>query len=143
MAHPWDLKVLLHVAPSRLPKALKYNMLLRDTIVAWQSIRREHKLSVMMSQWCPLMGEPYATTGGLHQAFQYWANKGLDRLHKLFQEQTWKKKTFTQLKEEFGLPQNHIFYYTQLTSFWAGLKLEPKYWFKACFIDNMIRQEKN
>lgn len=39
MTYPWDLKALLHVPPKLLPFNLKNNLLVRDTVVAWQTIR--------------------------------------------------------------------------------------------------------
>lgn len=58
MAHPWDLAALLHTPPSRLPKEIKHNVILRDTIVAWQAIRKELKLPIKISPHLPMMGNP-------------------------------------------------------------------------------------
>lgn len=58
---------LYNIPPSQLPKGLKNNILLKDTIVAWQLVRRELKLPTTISMHLPILGNPQFPQGGLHQ----------------------------------------------------------------------------
>lgn len=69
MAHPLDLSTLLHVPSSRLPRGLKNNVILKDTIVAWQSVRRELKLPITISAHLLILGNPQFPQGGLQQVY--------------------------------------------------------------------------
>lgn len=86
MASPWDLKAMLHVPPKLLPTTLKNNLLVRDTVVAWQIIRRKEGLSVSLSRHSPIQNNPQFIPGQGNKIFEEWKDNGLDRFYKLYDD---------------------------------------------------------
>lgn len=75
MTYLWNLKALLHTPPKRLPLTLKHNIIVRDTVVAWQAVRRRVGLSVSMSRYSPILQNPDFPQGNTSKASAQWQKK--------------------------------------------------------------------
>lgn len=69
MSAPWDLKALLHVPPKQLPLEIKNNLLIRDTVVAWQTTRQKEGRSISMSRYSPIQNNPQFIPGTGNKIF--------------------------------------------------------------------------
>lgn len=88
------------------------------------------QLPTTISPHLPILGNPQFPQGGLHHTYKTWAERGLDSIFKFFQEQQGTMKTFLQLQEEYDIPENQIFFYNQVVSYWKGLRIKSKWCFK-------------
>lgn len=86
----------------------------------------------------PILNNPYFPQRCSHQAYTSWAINALQLFHKLFHSLPWKHKTFEELQTEYHLPNNHLYYFHQITSHWKQLHLPSQWLFSNSFLDTAI-----
>lgn len=143
MAHPWRLPALLHVTPTKLPGEIILNILVRDTVVAWQIIRRKIALSISMTQYSPITRNPVFPQGQMHKAYKQWQGKGLDKFWDLYHKPSWKWKSFPELQKEYGIHNDQYLQYMQVTSYCRSSKWTPEKCFPRQFAYLLIGQDNN
>lgn len=115
--------------------------MIRDPVVAWQIIRRKITLSVSMTQYSPITGNPLFPPGSSAQGVQTVAWERTRQI--LYHKPSWKLKSFQELQKEFGLHNNQYLQYLQVTSYCRSSKRTPEKCFQKQFADLMIERNKN
>lgn len=137
MVSPWTLANILHTPLKCLPPHVRTNMLFRDTIIAWRDIRKQQNKPPTLSRMTGIQGSPHFPQGIQHQGYVDWSKQGLHSFEQFFYKGSWRPKTFKDLQKEFKLPDNHLIYFQQATSFWKSVRRPPVEIFAHTFLDSL------
>lgn len=143
MVNPIDLAALLHRSLQKLPAPIKHNLLFRDTIVAWREIRKKLGISPHISNHLPIFGNPLFTPSLQYEPFSKWKDKGLVLVWSFFQDVTGNFKSFSQLSNEFLIPQKHFYSYTQYVDFLSKICPKKSIRLQSSFIDTLVANNKH
>lgn len=116
---------------------------IKDTVVAWQAMRRRNGLSVSMYRYYPILQNPQFRRGTNSKAFTQWQDKGLEYLFKLYNSTNGQLKSFKELQTSHNLPEEHLFQYLQIQSYCKGQKWLTTPSFQNSFIDSILMQNEN
>ena len=96
-------------------KSCRISILTKSTALIWREMQKTYRLPSSISSLSTIKFTPNFVPLRLDAGFKHWARYGLIYIHQLVQSNN--IKSFSQIAEEFGLPNTDFFRFLQIRQF--------------------------